>query len=48
MFFGNDFNLQEKQYLKENAISIFDEPEKVETPKTNFVKTLCYKLHTFL
>ena len=46
--FGNDFNLQEKQYLKENAISIFDEPEKVETPKTNFVKTLCYKLHTFL
>lgn len=46
--FGNDFNLQEKQFLKEHAISIFDEPEKIEVPKQSFIKTLRYKLHTFL
>lgn len=46
--FGNDFNLQEKKFLKEHAISIFDEPEKIETPKQNLWKTLCYKIHTFL
>lgn len=45
--FGCDFNLQDKEYLKKQAISIFDEPEE-ETVKPSLFKTLCYKLHTFL
>ena len=45
--FGCDFNLQDKEYLKKQSISIFDEPEE-ETVKPSLFKTLCYKLHTFL
>lgn len=48
--FGCDFNLQEKKFLKENAISIFEKPVVPETPgkRKQFLKGLKKRVYNLL